>query len=195
MSLKLIVVGDSNSSGGVVLTGSPIDTIMGKPIARLGDLVDCPARYPNKRPHGVNPIVEGDGSYTIEGIPIALHGYKSACGCTLIGSVASTQAPQKPVRATEQSLQEWVEVPMETHESEFNQFFEIKDAKTDQPLAHIAYRITLADGLFAEGKTDENGHTERVFSKDQQIANIEAPYYGDNTSTTHAANGHETCSC
>jgi len=90
MARKIIVVGDSTDHGGVVVSGSPSQTIRGKPIARLGDMVDCPQKYPNKAPHGVNPIVEGDSTYLIDGIPVALHGHKTACGCSLIGSVPAT---------------------------------------------------------------------------------------------------------
>lgn len=35
-------------------------TIDGKPMARLGDLVDCPQKYPGDVPQGVNTIVEGE---------------------------------------------------------------------------------------------------------------------------------------
>lgn len=80
MAKKIIVVGDSTDHGGKVISGSPKDTIMGKRIARMGDLVDCPQRYPNKKPHGVNKIIEGDSTYLIEGIPVALEGHKTECG-------------------------------------------------------------------------------------------------------------------
>src|SRR5574343_970848 len=91
MGKRIVVVGDGTTHGGSVISGSPNHTIMGKAIARLGDNVSCPQKYPNKAPHGVNPIVEGDGSYLVDGIPVALDGHKSACGCALIGSVAATQ--------------------------------------------------------------------------------------------------------
>ncbi|AOY94413.1 hypothetical protein BKK79_20890 [Cupriavidus sp. USMAA2-4] len=89
MSRSIIVVGDTNSSSGIVITGSFSDVLDGKPIARLGDLVDCPAKYPDGRPHGVNPIVEGDASMLVSGKPVALHGHRSACGCSLIGKAAA----------------------------------------------------------------------------------------------------------
>ncbi|SCU74304.1 PAAR repeat-containing protein [Cupriavidus necator] len=89
MTKSLIVVGDVNSSNGPVITGSSADTIDGRPIARMGDLVACPARYPDGRPHGTNPIVEGDTSMMVGGKPVALHGHRCQCGCTLIGSVTA----------------------------------------------------------------------------------------------------------
>jgi len=49
-------------------------------VARKGDLIDCPE-------HGVNEIIEGDPDFTDRGIPVALHGHRCACGCTLIASL------------------------------------------------------------------------------------------------------------
>jgi uncharacterized Zn-binding protein involved in type VI secretion len=86
MGKKIIVIGDATDHGGTVISGSGNHTIMGKGIARLGDSVDCP-----KRSHGVNKIIEGDGSYLVDGLPVALEGHKTECGCALIGSMASTQ--------------------------------------------------------------------------------------------------------
>ena len=86
MARKIIVVGDVTDHGGKVIEGSPTQRISGKPIARLGDKVDCP-----RKGHGVNAIVEGDPSYLINGIPVALEGHKTECGCSLIGSVSATR--------------------------------------------------------------------------------------------------------
>jgi uncharacterized Zn-binding protein involved in type VI secretion len=79
----IIVVGDRTDHGGVVLSGATESTIDGQPTARLGDTVSCPQ-------HGENRIVEGSAACTLEGVPIALHGHKTACGSTLIGSRAAT---------------------------------------------------------------------------------------------------------
>ncbi|MCK4139994.1 PAAR domain-containing protein [Ralstonia pseudosolanacearum] len=87
MSQTMIVVGDTTTHGGRVITGSETHTIRGKSIARLGDLVDCPEHYPDGRPHGVNPIIEAHPTFEIGGRRVALHGHRTECGCTLIGSV------------------------------------------------------------------------------------------------------------
>jgi uncharacterized Zn-binding protein involved in type VI secretion len=76
---KIVLVGDPTSHGGVVLTGSPTATVAGRAVARLGDEVSCPQ-------HGNNRITEGDASYAVGGIPVALEGHHSACGCVLIGT-------------------------------------------------------------------------------------------------------------
>ena len=86
MSQDIILVGDTTSHGGVVTTGSQTDTVHGRAIARKGDLVDCPEKYPDGRLHGINPILEGDDASLLNGRPIALAGHRTECGCVLIGS-------------------------------------------------------------------------------------------------------------
>ena len=90
MKRRIIVVGDTTTHGGVVITGAPTSRFNGQPIARLGDQVDCPERYPSGRPHGINKIIEGSAHCRIGGIPVALEGHRTECGCALIGSVRGT---------------------------------------------------------------------------------------------------------
>lgn len=90
MVRKIIVLGDPTDHGGKVISGSSVHSIGGKAIARKGDKVDCPEKYPDGSPHGVNEIVEGEPNMPIDGIPVALEGHKTACGCQLIGTSAAT---------------------------------------------------------------------------------------------------------
>lgn len=83
MARKIIVLGDPTSHGGCVISGSKAHTIGGKAIARKGDQVDCPL-------HGVNEIIEGEDKMPIGGIPVALEGHKTVCGCHLIGTSNAT---------------------------------------------------------------------------------------------------------
>ena len=76
---SIILLGDTTTHGGAVITGSENDRVNGRPIARMGDQVRCPR-------HGVNPIIEGDTSTLLDGRPIALEGHRTRCGCVLIGS-------------------------------------------------------------------------------------------------------------
>ena len=80
MKRRIIVLGDQTDHGGVVITGSSEHTMHGRPIARLGDEVACPL-------HGINRIVEGHPTATIEGIPVAVEHGMTACGSHLIGSI------------------------------------------------------------------------------------------------------------
>jgi uncharacterized Zn-binding protein involved in type VI secretion len=83
---RIIKMGDTTDHGGVVITGDAKRTVAGRAIARKGDLVDCPRLYPDGRPHGVNPIIEGDESMQLNGRPVALEGHRTECGCVLIAS-------------------------------------------------------------------------------------------------------------
>ncbi|WP_426170448.1 PAAR domain-containing protein [Pseudoduganella sp. R-34] len=86
MSLVIITVGDKTSHDGKVISGSPDHDIAGKAIARLGDAVDCPDHYPGGKPHGINKIITAHESLTVGGIPVAVEGCETECGCKLIGS-------------------------------------------------------------------------------------------------------------
>lgn len=63
--------------GGKVLAGHYL--CFGKGIAAKGDAVKC-----NK--HGITAIAEGSSLSKVDGQPIALHGHRCACGCTLVSS-------------------------------------------------------------------------------------------------------------
>ncbi len=90
MARRIIVVGDPTDHDGRVISGSATHRIGNKAIARLGDKVDCPKRYPDRSLHGVNAIVEGEPGMLVDGIPVALDGHKTECGCRLIGTSAAT---------------------------------------------------------------------------------------------------------
>lgn len=50
---------------------------------------------------GVNPILEGNPVYRVNGMPVDLKGYITACGCSLDGSPSATQpciSPQSAVQ-------------------------------------------------------------------------------------------------
>ncbi len=76
----IIRLGDLTTHGGVVLQAFPQTDLNGKPIAGVGHNVSCPLCK------GIFPIAEGSSTYTIDGIPVALDGMKTACGAALIAS-------------------------------------------------------------------------------------------------------------
>ncbi|MGB9098676.1 PAAR domain-containing protein [Erwinia sp.] len=79
--LQFIRKGDKTSHGGTVQTGSETMIVGGIGVARKGDKVSCP--LPG---HGTTIITEGNSEYLDHGIPVAFHGHKCGCGCTLISS-------------------------------------------------------------------------------------------------------------
>jgi uncharacterized Zn-binding protein involved in type VI secretion len=85
MSLKIIVVGDPTDHGGKVISGSSLHVVDGKPIARLGDQVDCPLHYPGGKPHGINKIITAHPTLSVGGIAVAVEDCVTECGCKLIG--------------------------------------------------------------------------------------------------------------
>lgn len=78
--MDIIRKGDSTSHGGTVLEGFGQTDLNGRPIAGVGHKVSCP------KCKGVFPIVEGSSSYSVGGVPVALHGMKTSCGASLIAS-------------------------------------------------------------------------------------------------------------
>ncbi|OWP49782.1 PAAR domain-containing protein [Pseudomonas nitroreducens] len=76
----LIREGDRLSSGGEVLSATAGMKFLGRNVACKGDEVRCAA-------HGMSMIAEGDEGSKRHGRPIALHGHRCACGCTLITSL------------------------------------------------------------------------------------------------------------
>ncbi|WKB50894.1 PAAR domain-containing protein [Eleftheria terrae] len=82
---NVIRLGDPTSHGGkVVGVAATHHTVMGIPVARLGDKCTCP-----KKGHKNCTIVEGDPNYTIDGVPVAFEGHKISCGATLIATLGN----------------------------------------------------------------------------------------------------------
>ncbi|MDS7914957.1 PAAR domain-containing protein [Klebsiella pasteurii] len=84
----IIRTGDTHTGGGKVLSGSTNMKFGGIGVARLGDPVSCPSKG-----HGPTVIAEGHPTFKDHGVPVAFHGHRCACGCTLISSL-----PQATVR-------------------------------------------------------------------------------------------------
>jgi uncharacterized Zn-binding protein involved in type VI secretion len=75
---EVIVLGDTTTHGGKVITASETHSYIGIPVARVGDMVECP------KCKGTYPIIEGSPRTFDQGKSIARHGDKVACGATLI---------------------------------------------------------------------------------------------------------------
>ena len=78
--IGVIRIGDKISGGGKVLQGSTGVKFMGIEVSCIGDKVLCFT-------HGETFIAQGDEGSVISGKPIALHGHRCGCGCTLITSL------------------------------------------------------------------------------------------------------------
>ncbi|EKD26199.1 MAG: hypothetical protein ACD_79C01310G0007 [uncultured bacterium] len=78
----VIVVGDTTSHGGMVVSGNDILEVEGKAAACVGDAVHCPH-------HGETKIIEGFSGFVIESYNIAYDGCKTSCGAVLIAGKQS----------------------------------------------------------------------------------------------------------
>lgn len=83
----IIRIGDKTTHGGQVLAGSSTMIFQGIGVARIGDPVSCP--IPG---HGPTKIIEGHPTIMDNGLQVAFHGHKCACGCTLITSLGNATA-------------------------------------------------------------------------------------------------------
>lgn len=193
----MIVLGDKTDHGGEVIEASGVTDTHGKRIARVGDKVVCP-----KKGHGTTEIVTGDLTMIMDGKAVAYHGCKTSCGATLIsgqmvtsvdfgaGSASGTSATAKTAAPTTGAV-----VAASAANALFDLHFLLKDDKTGKPVSGIPYKITLDSGEEFIGNTDANGLTQTVGSNTQRVANIEAPYYGDISSSSHSHDEHGPCGC
>lgn len=166
---RVIRLGDKTSHGGEVVSAAENYTIMGKAVARMGDMATCPIKG-----HGACEIVEGDPYWTINGRNVALEGHKLRCGAALISSCGelgrsyegdgaaglaqgfSAAAASKP---TSSSAAE------EINFDEQLQFL----SKGGKPYSLIDYKLILADGSSVNGKTDAAGKTERIVTDQARV--------------------------
>ncbi|WP_024950878.1 PAAR domain-containing protein [Cobetia crustatorum] len=79
----VIVLGDSTTHGGKVVSAQPNYLLEGKPIAVVGDTVVCP-----KDGHSKCKIIEGHPTISLNGKPVAFHGCHTSCGATLISAAS-----------------------------------------------------------------------------------------------------------
>lgn len=164
MSAALIVLGDKTDHGGTVISAAPAAAAGGKPIARLGDMVECP------RCHGTFAIVEGNPAMCVDGAAVAYHGCAVACGARLIASQSemttqptSGDADASPRRyfsfddgfgaaAAAAGVQDATARP-------FRGRFQLLKEVDDQPISGRRVRVRASSGHTVEGVTDAQGYT------------------------------------
>lgn len=172
-----VVQGDKTSHGGTVITGSSLSDCDGKPIARVGDMSSCPLCK------GVFPIVQGDQSNIIDGVPVAYHGCKTACGAMLIsGQIRTLTEPSSGAvpgaegGGTSGSVNGFGLVGSglaasyqdESHEADPERFqgrFQLISVDTGEPVAGKPVRVRSTDGQYLTGTTDAEGFTQWVERK------------------------------
>ncbi|MCO8609964.1 PAAR domain-containing protein [Burkholderia multivorans] len=158
MGFAFIREGDTTSHGGRVLACDPTNTVDGKPLALLGDMVSCP------RCGGIFPIVKikADLHMTFNGRPVASEGDMTACGATLIATQRSATA--SPTGGAANSIGGGRSVVAQQasgdHSGPHRGRFQVLDDDTGIPVANHPYTVTGSDGSTITGTTDENGYTD-----------------------------------
>jgi len=74
-----VLLGDSTTHDGKVISASSTMIVHGKAVALVGDQVSCPT-------HGTNSIVDGCPDWSEDGRALVVHGCRSECGCQVISS-------------------------------------------------------------------------------------------------------------
>ncbi|WP_175857274.1 PAAR domain-containing protein [Burkholderia anthina] len=76
----IIRVDDMHTHGGRVESGAATSKVMGRAVARIGDVCWCPI-------HGTCTIAEGDPEFDVEGRAAAFDGHETSCGAALMSSL------------------------------------------------------------------------------------------------------------
>ena len=76
MGKPIACLGDTSSHGGKIVTASGVLSVMGIPVARVGDAFDCPK-------HGRQTIVTGSSTHMDEGKQVAHIGSQISCGAVI----------------------------------------------------------------------------------------------------------------
>ncbi|MCS3395415.1 PAAR domain-containing protein [Burkholderia thailandensis] len=158
MGFAFICEGDTTTHGGRVIGCNTANTVHGKAIALLGDMVTCP------RCGGIFPIVsvKRELNMTFGDRPIATDGDKTACGATLIASqgtatVAPSAGQGSPIGGGRRVIPQISSVAQGNPE---RGRFQVLDDGTGQPIPNHPYAVKAADGRTITGRTDENGFTD-----------------------------------
>lgn len=177
---EIIRKGDPTSHGGTVLEGSMTDICMGQPIAYINHKVYCPLCK------GTFPIVEGILTTTFYGTGVAVAGMKTACGAVLIatqftdtvnwsgGGSAKKTSESASAKKSEQDINSPSQkmATLENINSQFNDYFQLRDEQTGQVLPNRNYVIVRANGRIDSGTTNDIGNTH-LLSNTMEAESIE----------------------
>lgn len=160
MGFAFICEGDTTTHGGRVVGCNVANTVHGRAIALLGDMVTCP------RCGGIYPIVsvKRELNMTFGDRPIATDGDKTACGATLIASQGfATVAPTSGAAGGNSIGGGKSVVPQSMSRGPDNLYrgrFQVFDETTGKPIANHPYVLQTADDRTISGQTDADGYTQ-----------------------------------
>jgi uncharacterized Zn-binding protein involved in type VI secretion len=182
----------------VIATGDPTLIIDGAAVARHGDKTACGAVLlcsqvtTTDSPGGGG---SGGGGGSAGGAASSLGAASGGAGGSS-GAGAGTASPgnsTSPGAPSASAAPSGAAPAAADTATKYDMHFLLKDKTNGAPLADIPYRITLASGEEVTGTTDKTGHTQKVKSDSAEVAKLEAPYYGDSTSSSDTHDGHGAC--
>ena len=197
-------MGDKTSHGGTVIGGDPTFTILGKAVARIGDMTSCP------KCKGTFAIKSGlSGFMSMDHAP-AVNGDKTFCGATLITSLSTSTADNTsgsaagegdessgsgPAAKGSAASPAPAAGPSSSSPSSANRYqkhFVLQDEKTGLPMASVPYQIKTADGQVHEGTTDAGGFTQVVWTTSPEDVELTArPEAGEPAEPYHSSDDNE----
>jgi uncharacterized Zn-binding protein involved in type VI secretion len=150
--LSVITEGCKTSHGGYVLPISRPFKVGEHSVALVGDMTHCP------KCRGDFPIAEGDPNRNWHDKPMAFHGHKTACGAILISELAPP-----PLVELVQAIRNGI-----AHDEQF-----LLKGEDGQPIPEMPYKATVNGVVIAQGVTDADGKTQRIFTLDPQGVTVE----------------------
>lgn len=163
------MVGDKTTADGVVTQGEAASTAGGKPLAYHEGKVSCRACKSEGYIRNVGPY----RPMTLMGKQVALENDLCICKCN---------PPPKLVASQKNAFMDFDSAELATMgytpqgryigDASYDQHFLLKDERTGRPLRDTPYKIITDDGDEIEGRTDESGHTEKVYADSAVNATI-----------------------
>ena len=161
--MRVIRLGDKTSHGGEVITAADNYEIMGKKVAREGDICTCP--IPG---HGSGGIIGGDKYWTINDRAVALQGpSKTPCGADIFSSCSELDRTFEGDGSAGRSGQGPLASDIDNADSEISeaqeleQFFVFVDAATGNPVNTLNYKIAEGEAILADKERLALGETIR----------------------------------
>ncbi len=162
---QVIVLGDTTTHGGKVMTASSTFTYMNIPVARIGDMVECP------QCKGKYPIIEGAPSAFDHENKIARHGDRVACGALLISRYNTTGISESGT-VSEAVAAEILTASPPPHQQVFDEQAQL----VAPPIDGVPYFIEVKDGRTFSGRVGADGLLPRVTTQEKEDITV---YWGD----------------
>lgn len=166
----LIMLGDKTTADGVVLEGEPVSTARGQPFAYQEAKANCHACKSEGYIRNVGP----NRPMVLMGKQVALENDLCICKCNPPPKLIASQSNAfMDFDSAELATMGYTPQGRYIGDASYDQHFLLKDERTGHPLKNTPYKIVTDDGEEIEGRTDEHGHTEKVYADSAVTATID----------------------